>query len=322
MLFAGAAFTTLASALYARTCSKHSATVYRPYCSPEHLAIEEGFFTQPLGGEAQKANGNASECMRRYAVQFSFSHQRNEFNERRMPQGYAVVCLFHGSFQTMYNSSLFIQYADNDARSWQELAKKENLILVFMESKFVANSHENGYWTPGSEDLDYVNRVLDEVVQRYHADPSRIFAVGHSNGGLFMSDVALHCKRFKAVCNHMGGLQAAIEGEQRLIDRLDVRNDRFVPFLIVSSSAEDNYAPCIRAKKEFEQRGWPVVLYLLPYTFRHGYYRKSTELIWLFFSTCEARFPFEANAMQHEQIEEFRITDWQAFIDSKVSYAQ
>jgi poly(3-hydroxybutyrate) depolymerase len=56
-------------------------------------------------------------------------------------------------------------------------------------------------------DIEYIYNVLTDVKNRMKIDPSKIFACGFSNGGLFTSALSIHCANiFAAICNYMGGI--------------------------------------------------------------------------------------------------------------------
>lgn len=60
------------------------------------------------------------------------------------------------------------------------------------------------------EDIAYFDEILEDLhnQKEFKIDPKRIFVIGHSNGGLFTSSLALYndSTKFAAICNHMGGL--------------------------------------------------------------------------------------------------------------------
>jgi len=59
------------------------------------------------------------------------------------------------------------------------------------------------------DDLDYVSSIFEDLkkIEHFKYDPTRVYASGFSNGGLFMSVlIQLFSDRFTAICNNMGGL--------------------------------------------------------------------------------------------------------------------
>ena len=75
---------------------------------------------------------------------------------------------------------------------WIEKAKEENFIGVFPNSLFhplvgtawnVGSSFEE--FTRGTDDVGFISAVIDEVINDYDIDTTRIYATGHSNGSMF-----------------------------------------------------------------------------------------------------------------------------------------
>lgn len=80
-------------------------------------------------------------------------------------------------------------------------------------------------------DVTYVYEVLEAVKKKFPCiDKKRIYAVGFSNGGLFMSDVIVKMSEsFAAICNYMGGLNRE--------SKIDFsKAQRKVPLLIITGT--------------------------------------------------------------------------------------
>ena len=214
-----------------------------------------------------------------------------------------------------------MQYLDDDARAWQALARRHRVLLVFMESQ----RGTTGCWQPGKVDLEYVARVLDELPRHYRVDPARTYALGHSNGGLFLADFAPTPlgARFAALCNHMGGLEPPLVGMEeaegacavpgRQIDEIPAEMQPRVPMMVLTSPPEDNYAPSLTAFRTFGAAGWPVLLYehLDPCQV-HGFHPVSAETVWEFFEQS-GRIVAQA-AQKQAAIAAFRAFDWKAHL--------
>lgn len=272
-----------------------------------------------------------------------------------------LFCLFHGSFGSGLMSSVYCQFASGRTHSWQDVAYREGAILVFLESLpepepptltlstspaereaenqrrrqhgFSASDYD-GCWRAGPRDQDYIEAVLDHVAARYNIDAQRIYAVGHSNGGLFLSDIALSSWRFAAIVNHMGGLEPPLsEAEQellaedgakvypRMLDQIPTDSQRKVPMLIVTAPSDDNRALCENAYREFAQHQWPVTfwMYSLPGLERHGFFVQSAEVAWGFCDQahrlgCTPAVGGSPEGSNAEQCDRFARFEWEGFL--------
>ncbi len=107
---------------------------------------------------------------------------------------------------------------------WLPLAAKENLILVFIQSKGLfyseqrKNSSGKDVWAASSwdyiysaNDLQYLEAVYDAVIKQLFAgvvDAGRVYFCGFDSGGLFAWSVACTFggTKFAAVFMHNGGI--------------------------------------------------------------------------------------------------------------------
>ena len=78
------------------------------------------------------------------------------------------------------------------------LAESEKFILVYpqgtkFKNKFYGSTHWNvGSWTTGSvsDDIGFVEKLIDHMYVNYNIDLERIYACGYSNGGFFSHELA------------------------------------------------------------------------------------------------------------------------------------
>ena len=78
------------------------------------------------------------------------------------------------------------------------LAESEKFILVYpqgtkFKNRFYGSTHWNvGSWTTGSnsDDLGFVDKLIDYMSVNYNIDLERIYACGYSNGGFFSHELA------------------------------------------------------------------------------------------------------------------------------------
>ena len=78
------------------------------------------------------------------------------------------------------------------------LAESEKFILVYPQgtkfrNRFYGSTHWNvGSWTTGStsDDIGFVDKLINHMSANYNIDLERIYACGYSNGGFFSHDLA------------------------------------------------------------------------------------------------------------------------------------
>lgn len=168
-----------------------------------------------------------------------------------------IIFCVHTVHRQATQSSMWQQhYMLPDKRwGWQELADQQQFFIIFGQAAHAPNewlpSHEVWLWAPGEEDIFYVNSTLDFVLERYPVDRNRVYACGHSNGGLFISDIVLHIERFAAACNHMGGIEIGRpwmeQEDQNLLrgkaeQKFAIPRTRKTPLIIITGTAGLHYA--------------------------------------------------------------------------------
>lgn len=203
-----------------------------------------------------------------------------------------AIFLFHGTDQRALWSGLWAQrpgpFEESEPKrsGFQELAFSQKVILVFCEAVVdVADWNPQRricVWKPGGSDVQFTDDAAKFVTAKYRADPKRMYAVGHSNGGLFTSDLALKgTTQWSAIVNHMGGLDGGEKGElEEAFAAADGK--RKAPLLIVTAKGDDNRRPCLFAFEQFKSHGWPVDLTDLPG--RHFFASETVSIIWAFLS--------------------------------------
>lgn len=126
-----------------------------------------------------------------------------------------LVVVFHG-----YSATSECIAADSE---WWRVAEARNLAVVFPQGTTDASSL-SAYprWMSTGEtaqiDVNFVNAMLDQLIEEYAIDESRIYATGHSNGGQQTDSVGLALKeRFAAYAN-VGGAYAEVDYESQSFD--------------------------------------------------------------------------------------------------------
>lgn len=86
-------------------------------------------------------------------------------------------------------SSSQMNYAD-----FRPIAEREGFILVYPEGTLLGgDTHWNvGSWTRDSttDDLGFLSALIDIMIEDYNIDASRVYAIGHSNGGYMSFQLA------------------------------------------------------------------------------------------------------------------------------------
>ncbi|MFB4303126.1 alpha/beta hydrolase family esterase [Actinomadura sp. NTSP31] len=144
----------------------------------------------------------------------------------RLPDGYdgtPLPALFH--FPGLFETPLFAEFYGRMA----DYAKTRGFIMITPE-------HYGTGWQgvaggqPGADvdDPGFVSALQDVLVQRFNADPRRLYASGMSNGGFFTSKLACENKRFAAY--------APVSGQ--LGDQAACHPGRTVPVLMIHGDAD------------------------------------------------------------------------------------
>eukprot|EP01095_Lingulamoeba_sp_RSL-Kostka_P013852 TRINITY_DN5847_c4_g4_i1.p1 TRINITY_DN5847_c4_g4~~TRINITY_DN5847_c4_g4_i1.p1 ORF type:complete len:264 (-),score=63.79 TRINITY_DN5847_c4_g4_i1:140-931(-) len=113
---------------------------------------------------------------------------------------------------------------------------------------------------------------------------------------MFMSDLIVHANgRLAGVVNHMGGLEKDPKLLTNLIDDISLLNTPLIfqkknnsktkcPYLIITSTSEENRLPCHYAFDTFSNKEWDVSFIELK-GIRHNFYSYSATLCWEFFTS-------------------------------------
>jgi len=118
-----------------------------------------------------------------------------------------VVLLLHGYSSNGESQS---RYMDLDAA-----VDRRGFILV--KPNGTVNAQGSRYWNTfrhlsatGPDDVGYLAAILDDVVKAFDADPSRLYAVGHSNGAFMANRLACQLShRIAAIVSLAGAVETA-----------------------------------------------------------------------------------------------------------------
>jgi polyhydroxybutyrate depolymerase len=124
------------------------------------------------------------------------------------------------------------------------LAERENFIAVYPEAI-------GGHWNDGrdceiihetagdSDDVGFIISLIDELRGRYRIDPLRIYAVGHSNGGMMCHRLGIEqAEVFAAIAPGIGGVPERLGNDKRFRPKVPVSviilqgtDDPIVPYM-------------------------------------------------------------------------------------------
>jgi len=127
---------------------------------------------------------------------------------------FPLVLAFHGS---TWNGSLM-----RDITGFNDLAEREGFIVAYPNGtgpgdvlSWNAEQCCSFAMAEGVDDIEFVETLIDELVQRYPVDPSRVYACGFSNGAMLVHKLGLALPaRFAAIAS-VGG---AMYGDPEPID--------------------------------------------------------------------------------------------------------
>ena len=104
---------------------------------------------------------------------------------------YPILFCFHGAGGK----------ADGQSERWSPYADKYGLIVISAEAvrslakwNFMDNFHDVNY-----DDVGFITKVVELLIEQKIADPKAIYATGHSSGGLFCYRLAKETDLFAAV---------------------------------------------------------------------------------------------------------------------------
>jgi len=161
-------------------------------------------------------------------------------------------------------------------QQWQELAKKEGLVLA------APNSLNSGEWSMGVDGPEFLHAMVEEVRGKYPIDAKRMYLFGHSAGATFALYMGvMESQYFAAAGVHAGAL------DESFYPVLDAAK-RKLP-LAIWVGTEDLYFSLTMVRNtqsELEKHGFqPQVFELKGHD--HDYYAVAKDLnpkIWSFLS--------------------------------------
>ncbi len=166
--------------------------------------------------------------------------------------------------------------------AWLDVAAKENLIVVFIQSKglFYSEQRKNSagkdVWAASSwdyiysaNDLQYLDAVYDVVVKQLFVgvvDCGRVFFCGFDSGGLFAWSVACAYggSKFSAIFMHNGGIDEHYLCDRRTMSH-PISSGKPVPYdqkrcpvWVSCAETYEHKQRSVAAKRVFDELAWPV----------------------------------------------------------------
>lgn len=131
------------------------------------------------------------------------------------------------------------------------------------------------------DDIDYVKEVKKDLIKRYRF--SNFYAVGHSNGGVFVCLFPIYLpNEFIAIVSHEGGM-GYDEYFNIPFDKLD---DSIKPKMLFYTGTTDIHKdPCIQAHRIFTNEGFNSSIYIED-GLSHNYSSNCENYIYNFLNSC------------------------------------
>lgn len=115
-----------------------------------------------------------------------------------------------------------------------------------------------------TEDATYVHRVIDSVASCVALDRTRVYFLGHSNGGIFACSAAVKLgNTFAAVGISMGGWRGHMDPTLGGYVEICEQTRSSLPIVIVTGDGDSYFGPCERARDIFSSTGHPVEFHTL-----------------------------------------------------------
>jgi polyhydroxybutyrate depolymerase len=174
------------------------------------------------------------------------------------PKGRPLVLVFHGHLGSAANV-LGGGFLDRSPlRAWSTVADREGLVVAALDGAKGADGKSGwndgrpgGAGNPATDDVAFTQAVLERIERELGTDPGRVYAMGMSNGGVFVFRLALASRHplaaVAAACASMPG------------DHPPPRADRPVSLLMIEG-ADDPLMPYAGGQVHFKEQRRGAVL--------------------------------------------------------------
>jgi predicted esterase len=134
-----------------------------------------------------------------------------------------------------------------------------------------------------TKDLNYTKNVIADIKTLYRIN--NIFHVGHSNGGVFNLQLAIHMPTvFTCLVSHNGGLGFDFQYYLDFVLISDVEYK--VPILFITGEFDVHKLPCQQAKLLFENEGFDDIQYIEHPNTLHFYCKSHEDNMLTFINKC------------------------------------
>lgn len=149
-----------------------------------------------LQGCISKAVTLENELLLEQSIQVSGIQRKYHLYIPENPVNAPLVLLFHGNGGD-YNAMLGLTGVKAPFKLWLEIAEKEQLIIA-VPNGALGSTNSRGWndcradntTNPETQDVRFIRELIDNIARKYESDTSRVFAVGTSNGGIFVQRLA------------------------------------------------------------------------------------------------------------------------------------
>ena len=177
-----------------------------------------------------------------------------------------VILFFHGSRDLAWNLALSQSNLNKDNIVIFCQACTENIVEPHIHPDYGYISFGEIFWeiiydtSIFKNDLDYVKYIIDYL---YEMDINNIYAIGHSNGGVFVCLLAVYFPNvFVKLVSHQGGIGYDIRFKIpfELLDQ----TLKLTPILFYTGSLDIHKIVCEQAHMIFTNEGFKSELYIEP----------------------------------------------------------
>ncbi|GAC1378148.1 MAG: PHB depolymerase family esterase [Acidimicrobiales bacterium] len=162
----------------------------------------------------------------------------------------ALVIVLHGASLTADQTETYYR--------WDELADREGFAVAYPQGlgkAWNAGSCCSGAPARGTDDVGFVNTVIDDASRRVGADPRRLYLSGVSNGAMLTFRYACeHPGRLAAIGSVAGTLTASCD-HPPVVPLIEIHglHDRAVPYLPGAGTQESGPALRLPARESIDR---------------------------------------------------------------------
>lgn len=199
------------------------------------------------------------------------------YTENEINKNYNLIIFYHGSrdlaWEQIYDTNLLKLFPDfiivfgqcdiTDIKAPYYHKSFHN--IAFGEIYWEIRDCESQFYV----DIEYTKKIIDDMKSMYNI--KSIFHIGHSNGGVFNLQLAIHMPNiFTGIISHQGGLGYDCMYNldfEKLVDN----NFKKTPILLISGEYDVHKSVCKQAQLLFKNEGFNIVDYIEFENEYHGY---------------------------------------------------